>query len=41
MTNLWLFAYVVMPIVIVAMGGAAVVFLIPWIEKQDRQAPGE
>jgi len=41
MTGLWLFAYVIMPIVIVAMGGAAVVFLGRWIDKQDRQVPGE
>ena len=41
MTGLWLFAYVVMPILVVAMGAAAVFFLLPWIEKQDRQAPGE
>ena len=38
-TNLWRFAYVLMPIV--AMGAAGVVFLVPWIERQDQREPGE
>ncbi len=41
MSGLWIFANVVLPIVLVGMGVAGVVFLMPWIEKQDRQAPGE
>jgi hypothetical protein len=41
MTGLWLFAYVALPLVLVAMGVAGVVFLVPWIERQDREIPGE
>ena len=41
MGGIWIYANIVLPIIIVAIGVAGVVFLVPWIEKQDRQTPGE
>jgi hypothetical protein len=41
MSGLWLFAYVVLPVVVVAMGWAAVVLHERSIAKEDRPVPGE
>ena len=41
MSWLWIYANVVLPIVLVAMGAAGVLFLVPWIERQDGQGAGE
>jgi hypothetical protein len=42
MNGLWLFANEALPLILVAMGGAAVAFRERWIERQDDlQTPGE
>ena len=41
MSGMWLFAYVVLPLVVVGMGWAAVIWHERSMDKEDRHLPGE